>query len=149
MKFEIDIEDYLSHEEIKDLCVEYVRKTLSGDGNEHHKERVLSNMAYNSAFAIMDEAIDKKDLQEIRNKVKDILHDPSSYSIFRKKDAWWSEDSAAYLEVKKAISKHKHVIDGLVLKAINERDYQKDVSDPDYLVGAIMEIFKLGIECNK
>lgn len=138
MNIEINIDDYVSAEEKKELCIEYIRETLRGGDNPNHKERVLSNMAYNAAFKLLDEALTKEDHVLIHSKVVEIIKDDSAYGLFRKKDAWGQEDSVAYVEVKKAIEEHKHLINGLVKQAILDRDYSKDIGESSEWVGEII-----------
>lgn len=143
MKLTIKVDDYLSEAEIKELCREYVKETLAG--NSSHKERVLSNMAYSSAYAILDTELTEDDKSKIRNKMKEIISDPSSYSVFRKKDAWGEEDSAAYIEVKKSIEEHKHLISGLVKKAILKWNYSKELPEAsDYVGEYILDALRRG-----
>lgn len=145
-KIEINIDDYVSEEEKKQLCIDYIKETLRGDGNSHHKERVLSNMAYEASYKLLDDSLTKEDMKTIRTKTKRLIQDKNAYGIFRQKDAWGSEDSAAWLEVKKAVETHKHLIAGLVKQTILERDYKRDLDDcGDYLIESVMEIFKRGI----
>jgi len=142
---EINIDDYVSEEEKKELCIEYIKETLRGSGNDNHKERVLSNMAYAAAEKLLNSALTAEDIHMIQISVKDIIKDPSSYSLFRKKNAWGLEDSVAYLEVKKAVEKYKHLIDGLVLQAIKNRDYAKELNaNADYIGEAIVQAITKG-----
>lgn len=149
MKIEINIDDYVSDQDKRSLCLEYIREILRGDGNSNHKERVLSNMAYNSAYRLLDDALTKEDLKTIRTKTKKIIQDKSSYGIFRKKDVWGQEDSVAWVEVKNAIETHKHLISDLVKDAILNRDYEDDLNSyEDYFIYSVIEIFKKGLEKN-
>src|SRR5512136_45767 len=113
MKVEIDIDDYLSDEEKKELCKEYVRDTLRGDGL-NHTERVLSNMAYSAAFAILDSVLTPEMMETIRAKATEQITKVTDFHIFRKADAWGAENSEAYLEVKNAVAEHKHLINPLI-----------------------------------
>jgi hypothetical protein len=147
MNTEINIDDYVSEEEKKELCIEYIRQTLRGDGNENHKERVLSNMAYTAAHSLIDESLSQEDIEIIKLKTKEIILNSSNYGVFRKKDAWGSEDSVAWIEVKKAIEENKYLINDLVKKAILSRDYEKDLNGyENYFIETIMAIFKKGLE---
>lgn len=127
MKTEINIEDYLSASEIKEICVDYVKEILRSGGAPQN-ERVLGNIAYHCAFAILDEALAETEKQIIREKIRGLLSNPGSYCIFRKKDAWGAEDSPAYAEVKRAVEEHKHLISPLVKQAIVGRDYEADLT---------------------
>lgn len=145
MKIEIDIDNYLSEAEKKEICIEYFRELLIG--NDHHKERILSNMAYDAAFHIIDSALTPEMMTDIRKKIPEIISDVSSFNIFRKKDAWGSEDSEAYLEVKKAVAEHKHLISGKVKDAILARDYTNDIDNITGSVGdIIINALKFGLQ---
>lgn len=140
---EINIEDYLSKDEIKEICKDYV-KDLLYSRNENHKERVLMNMAYQAAFSIIDDCLDEEDKQLIKEKVFKIINDPTSYSIFRKKDVWGMEDSEAYIEVKKAVEEYKPLINKLVKKAIMEKDYISEL-DSNYIGECLIKALKKGL----
>lgn len=144
MTIDINIDDYVSEEEKKQLCVEYLRNTLRGD--IHHEERVLSNMAYSAAFAILDSVLTPEMLATVRVKAKEQIEKVSDFGIFRKKDAWGSEDSEAYLEVKRAVSENKHLIGPLVKKAMLERDYLGDLpKSSDYIAEVIIDAIQKGL----
>jgi len=144
MQVEINIDDYLSDEDKRQLCIDYVKETLRGDHN--HEERVLSNMAYSAAFAILDSVLTPEMMVAIKQKATEQISKVSDFGIFRKKDAWGSEDSEAYVEVKKAIAEHKHLIKELVKKAILEHDYSKELPDSsDYIGECIIDALRKGL----
>lgn len=136
MKATIDIDDYLSYEEKKELCIEYVRKVLRGD--KHQEERVLANMAYEAAFAILDSVLTDEMMNLVKEKALEQIQKVSDFHIFRKKDAWGQEDSVAYLEVKKAVEEHKQLINPLVKKAILEKDYISELPKTADAVGDVL-----------
>jgi hypothetical protein len=136
MNIELNIDDYLSYDEKKQLCIDYVNETLRGD--IHHKERVLSNMAYEAAFAILDSVLTPEMMTSIREKATEQITKVSDFAIFRKKDAWGAEDSPAYLEVKKAVEENKHLIAPLVKKAIQEKDYSAELPKTADDVGYVL-----------
>lgn len=144
MKIEINIDDYLSEEEKKQICEDYVRELLSGD--ERQRERVLSNMAYSAAFAILDSVLTPEMMDTVRAKATEQITKVTDFHIFRKKDVWGQEDSAAYLEVKRAVDEHKHLINPLVKKAIEERDYTVDLpKTADYVGDALIDALVKGL----
>jgi hypothetical protein len=148
MKVEIDIDDYLSEDEKKELCKEYVRVTLRG--NENHKARVLSNMAYSAAFAILDSTLTPEMLETVRNKTVEQIGNITDFHIFRKKDVWGQEDSIAYLEVKKAVEENKHLIAPLVKKAMVEYDYLGELQNSsNYIAEVIIDAIAKGLDAIK
>lgn len=142
-KIEININDYLSKEEIKELCIEYVKDTLKG--NKHHEERILNNLGYHASYAILDSVLTQEMMEIVRKRVLKQITD-CDFGIFRKKDAWGSEDSEAYLEVKKAVAEHKHLISGLVKDCILKKDYEAEINENgSYLVDFLIEALKTGL----
>ena len=143
----VNVLDYLSQSEIKSLCADYVRELLRGR-SDFNKERVLYNIAYNAAFAIMDSVLTGDDMRKVREKVKAVIIDPGSYGIFRKKDAWGAEDSPAYLELLRATEEHKHLISPLVKQAIEQHNYENDLPTAEYIGEAILAALAIGLQTN-
>lgn len=145
MEATINIDDYLSNEEKKELCIEYVREVLRGDA--HQRERVLSNMAYEAAFSILDSALTEEMMKIVKEKAFAQIEKVTDFHIFRKKDAWGQEDSVAYLEVKKAVEEHKHLINPLVKKAILEKDYATELpKSADYVGDVLIDALVKGLQ---
>ena len=88
-------------------------------------------------------------METIKAKATEQIAKVDDFHIFRKADAWGAEDSKAYLEVKKAVEEHKHLINPLVRKAIEERDYSKDLPEVgDYLGEVLVDAIRKGLEGN-
>lgn len=117
-KIEIDVTDYLSKEEIKDICVEIIRNTINKD-----TERILSNLAYTHAHSIIDSLLTMTEKQELNNKVKQILDKTDTYTVFRKADYWHKEDSIAQKYLNESIIENKEVIKSRALEAMNRFDF--------------------------
>jgi hypothetical protein len=101
-------------------------------------------MAYHASYQILDSVLTEDMMNIVRKKVQKQI-ESADYGIFRKKDAWGSEDSEAYLEVKKAVSEHKHLINSLVEKAIKERDYSQELADnSDCIADCLIDALKKG-----
>ena len=146
-KYEIDIDMYLTEEEKKDLCKEYVREVLRSENNPSNTERVLGNIAYNAAYSILDDCLTPEMMNIVREKTIKSIQESSNFGIFRKKDAWGAENSPAYTEVLNAINEHKHLINPLVKKAMIERDYLKDLpNSSDYIGDFIIDALKKGFQ---
>ena len=146
MQVEINIDDYLTDHEKKELCIEYVKETLRGSGKANHEERVLSNMAYHCAETILDSVLTTEMMETVRKKAAEVMTESTHFGIFRKKDAWGQDDSPAYKEVLRSVEEHKHLINPLVKQAIIDRDYLKDLPDSsDYMADMIIEAIKKGL----
>ena len=141
---EINIEDYLDRDEIKDIIKNQIRYIVERDA-----ERLLTNSAYYVVFKAVDEALDNSAKEFIKAKAIAIINDLSEYSVFRKKDAWEKEDSIAYQVLQEAMNENKDLIKQKVREAIENRDYEKDIQNSmDYISEGLFEIMRRGLENN-
>lgn len=145
MLTEINITDYLSEDDIKELCIQHVHQLIRKGG-----ERLISNLAYEVAYKILDSAIDEESMTTIRNKAKEILQKDSSYNIFRPKDAWGSEDSPAYKTLKSAMEENSQLIKDKVKETILKYDYESQIrKNPEFFAEALVDALKLGFTKNE
>jgi hypothetical protein len=141
---EINVEDYLDRDEIKDIIKNQIRYIVERDA-----ERLLTNSAYYVVFKAVDEALDNSAKELIKAKAIAIINDLSEYSVFKKKDAWETEDSIAYQVLQEAMNENKDLIKQKVREAIENRDYEKDIQNSmDYISEGLFEIMRRGLENN-
>lgn len=93
--FELDVDSLLSEEDkieiIKDEYRKVIRQVVNVD-----KERIFSNAAYTVVQKLVDEVFGE-DLNTILvEKVKGIIKDLSSYTVFKKQDAWERDESKGW-----------------------------------------------------
>lgn len=139
---EINISDYLSHEEIKDICKEYVADTIRKGG-----ERLVNNLAYECAWKILDETLTPEHFTLIKEKAEEILKDIKSYSVFRKADAWGKGESIAYIELKKAIDNNQNLIHENVAAVVAKYDYESELrNNADMFSEFLIEALKKGLK---
>lgn len=141
---EINVEDYLDRDEIKDIIKNQIRYIVERDA-----ERLLTNSAYYVVFKAVDEALDNSAKELIKAKAIAIINDLSEYSVFKKKDAWETDDSIAYQVLQEAMNENKDLIKQKVREAIENRDYEKDIQNSmDYISEGLFEIMRRGLENN-
>lgn len=138
---EINVEDYLDRDEIKDIIKNQIRYIVERDA-----ERLLTNSAYYVVFKAVDEALDNSAKEFIKAKAIAIINELSEYSVFRKKDAWEKEDSIAYQILQEAMNENKDLIKQKVREAIENRDYERDIQNSmDYISEGLFEIMRRGL----
>ena len=138
---EINVEDYLDRDEIKDIIKNQIRYIVERDA-----ERLLTNSAYYVVFKAVDEALDNSAKEFIKAKAIAIINELSEYSVFKKKDAWETEDSIAYQVLQEAMNENKDLIKQKVREAIENRDYEKDIQNSmDYISEGLFEIMRRGL----
>lgn len=123
MTIEIDINNYLTKEQIAEIAEQEIRYSFRNQmSKEGNIERILTNLSYEYVFKIVEEELNiHKD--EFKMKLKEtiikVLDDSSTlrYEIFRRADAWGRTESPAvrYLEEVLIDSKNK------IVEEVNKR----------------------------
>lgn len=139
MNIDINIEDYLSKEEIKDECKMAIRHSIYDKyKKEAELDRLISNLSYEFIFTEIAQCINEDVETLIRNKVIELLKDGSSirYELFRKADAWDRETSVGYKILEQAIKDSENLIREKVTTVINNYDF-----------GSSQEIYNKIMDC--
>ena len=135
MELTINIEDYITPDEIKSVAMEAVRdsimRTYSRD--EYNISRLITNLSYEFIFKAVSDAIGEDAQTKISNKVKELLEDGGSirYELWRRKDAWEKTESPAIPILHKAIKDNEGLIRTKVMQSIDDYRFD-DVQDAMY-----------------
>lgn len=147
-ELKIDVADYLSHNEIKEICIEQVKHEVAKFfSNEENAQRLLSNLSYYIVFNEIDKVIpNSKDL--VISKTEEILNNIQSYSVFRD-SSYGSKKSLAYELMENAIKNNAQLINEKVKETITNKDYSKEIWDKfeelaESFISNIYEITRLG-----
>ena len=128
MEININIEDYLSKEEIKEIAKEQISYAIKEKfRKESDIERIITNLSYEFLFKAVSEAIGKDSLEMIKDKVTELLMDDShiSYLLWRKKDAWENEESPAITIMNQSIKNNHDLIESKVYGLISNYDFNE------------------------
>lgn len=123
---EINIEDYLSEDEIKDIVKEqFAYAVREKFRTEKDIERILTNLSYEFLFQEIDKAISKDSFEYIKHKVLELLDDDSHirYSMWREADVWGGKESPAVTVMKQAIQDNKQKIEDKVSMFVESYDF--------------------------
>ena len=126
MEIKINIEDYLSEEEIKEQCKDAIRSVIASQYcDEVETKRLISNLSYEIVFDLISETINQDATELVRKNVLEVLGDKSAYRylIFRRKDCISNTDSKACEILDEVVEGAKDVIKEKVLEAINKYDF--------------------------
>lgn len=147
---EIQIEKYLSEDEIKQIVTEQLRSEVSAFfKSESNAQRLLSNLSYEIVFAEIDKHIPNSQ-QLVIDKTMQVLSNIQSYSVFR--DAsYGGSKSMAYNIMENAVKNNVDLINEKVKETILNKDYSEKIWDTfEQLAGNfisnIYEITRLGRE---
>lgn len=94
----IDIKDYLNTEEIKDICKDVLYQKIREDMRELNVNDIIANISYAEVAAMVDTYVGEDNFckKEIPQKVHKVIDELSTYTVFRKADAWERKNSIAY-----------------------------------------------------
>ena len=120
MKIEINIDDYLSEVEKKELAKEYFLNSLekgledrhSHKANYENYERIIANSVYEFLDRKIDSILSESHENMIKKQVDRILGEKGSYEyrLFRVKSAWEKENSTAQNILNEAVELHREVM---------------------------------------
>jgi len=152
-KLVIDIKDYLSEDEIKQILIEQVKININSlFKNEENTQRLLSNLSYEIVFNEIDKLVPNS-RQVILDKTEKIIRDIKSYSVFRD-GSYGSKPSLAYVMMEDAVKSNKDLINEKVKDTIINKDYSSEIWNTfeelaENFMSNIYEITRLGREKNK
>ena len=141
---EINIEDYLTDYDIKDILKEEIRDSVKIHmKDENNIKRILSNSAYEIVAQMVDE-IFNDDLENILTiKVKSVINNINHFTIFKEPSAWDREPNNAYKVLQKEIESHFGRIKEIVKESIDTETMKKLKENiDDKIQDAIYEIYK-------
>lgn len=125
MKTEINVEDYLSQDEIKQIVIDQVKSEVRElFKTEENAKRILSNLSYELVFNEIDKVIPNS-RQLIIEKTTSILNNIQSYSVFRNRD--YGKASLAYELMEQAVRENKDLLNHKVKETITDKDYSQEI----------------------
>ena len=95
---DIKIEDYLDEQEIKEICNAALYEKIREDMRELNVNDIIANISYAEVAAMVDTYVGEDNFckKEIPQKVRRVIDELSTYTVFRKADAWERKNSIAY-----------------------------------------------------
>ena len=95
---DIKIEDYLDEQEIKEICKDALYQKIREDMRKLNVNDIIANISYAEVEAMVDAYVGEDNFckKEIPQKVRRVIDELSTYTVFRKADAWERKNSIAY-----------------------------------------------------
>lgn len=142
MELKINIEDYLSELEIKEIAkeqLEYSFKELFR--KEADIERILSNISHEFVFDLINSQCDCDLEQILKDTIKDTLQNKDiSYYLFRRKDAWDRSESPMIKIIDEEVINSRPLIKEMIEKHIEK--YPFNELDKNEIVDTISDVIK-------
>ena len=122
---DIKIEDYLDEEEIKEICKDALYQKIREDMSKLNVNDIIANVSYAEVAAMVDTYVGEDDFckKEIPKKVHRVIDELSTYTVFRKADAWERKNSIAYDIMEEECRASRPLIKARVEQIINEYSF--------------------------
>ena len=122
---DIKIEDYLDEEEIKEICKDALYQKIREDMHNLNVNDIIANISNAEVEAMVDTYVGEDDFckKEIPKKVHRIIDELSTYTVFRKADAWERKNSIAYDIMEEECRASRPLIKARVEQIINEYSF--------------------------
>ena len=119
---DVKIEDYLDEEEIKEICKDALYQKIREDMRNLNVNDIVANISYAEVAAMVDAYVGEDDFckKEIPKKVHRVIDELSTYTVFRKADAWERKNSIAYDIMEEECRASRPLIKARVEQIINE-----------------------------
>ena len=119
---DVKIEDYLDEQEIKEICKDALYQKIREDMRNLNVNDIIANISNAEVEAMVDTYVGEDDFckKEIPKKVHRIIDELSTYTVFRKADAWERKNSIAYDIMEEECRASRPLIKARVEQIINE-----------------------------
>ena len=137
----IKLEEYLSEEEIKDICKDALYQKIREDMQKLNINEIIAGISYAEVAAMVDTYVGEDDFckKAIPEKVHDVINDLSTYSVFRRADAWERKNSIAYDIMQEECRASRPLIKARVEQIINEYKFpQLDRDEIMYTIAHVL-----------
>ena len=122
---DIDIKDYLSPEEIKDVCKNALYQKIREDMRGLNINDIIANISNAYVEAMVDAYVGEDDFckTEIPKKVRNVIENISGFTVFRKADIWERQSRVAYDILEEECRAARPLIKKRVEQIINEYNF--------------------------
>jgi hypothetical protein len=139
MEIKVNIEDYLTEDEISNICKEELAYKIKDQLKYLQPSDILGNISYKIVFQKVEEImqIKKEEMNKmIEDKVVNIIENFGVYEVFRSKDRGYGDkDSLATTYLKQSVENNKDLIGNRVkdlLGDFNVELFRQDLDDMIY-----------------
>ena len=125
MKIDLNLEDYVTDEEIKNACEKAIYANTYNRLASLNIDTVISNSSYKIIWKVLDEKFDKNLEEILCKKCEDVINSLSSFSVFRDKDEFNSKKSIGQKILDEKIVESEDLIKRRVNEIIEEYDFNE------------------------
>ena len=139
MELKIELSDYFSESEIKEVIRQHISDHLKNKV-EREADRLLSNTAYYASYPFLESVFTDEMKKIVKNKTVEILTNLTPYNLLQS-SYWERGETEAMRHLKSAIRENTDVINSGIKNSLSKIDFDAKV-DEDFsyrLKEAIME----------
>lgn len=126
VKFDINVNDYLSSKEIKEVIEDEIRKIIYRKyRNEGDLDRLIINLSYRYVFEIIDKHFDGNLSNILKEKIVEIINNLSSYVVFKDGDIYGNKESVGKKILNEEVSNSRELIKSNIERIINDYPYDE------------------------
>ena len=128
MKIELEINDIISQEELKEIARETIISNMKYR-IEKETDRLLGNMAWYKYESFCDAIFTEEQKELTRTKITALLNNLSESSVFHK--SYWARDpnSQAYDIMQKCVYENKEKIEQQTIKILENYNYEEKLDN--------------------
>lgn len=144
MEITVNIEDYLTQEELKEIAEQEYRYALQQNlRKEQDIDRIFTNSCYKMIWKILDEEYKNNKIcfeDMLIKKIKHCIEDVSKYDIFRNED-YWDKDSIGQTILNEIVRNSRPQIEKRVNEIIEQYPFHEldDNEIGDVIYNCIMD----------
>ena len=122
---DIEIKDYLNPDEIKEICKDALYQKIREDMRGLNINDIIANISNADVEAMVDTYVGEDDFckTEIPKKVRNVIENISTFTVFRKADVWERKNSVAYDILEEECRATRPLIKKRVEQIINEYNF--------------------------
>ena len=138
---DVKIEDYLDEQEIKEICKDALYQKIREDIHELNVNDIVANISHAEVAAMVDTYVGEDDFckKEIPKKVHRVIDELSTYTVFRKANAWERKNSITYDIMEEECRASRPLIKARVEQIINEYSFpQLERSEIIYTIADVL-----------
>jgi len=138
MEATINIDDYLSEQEKKELAIEVFKERISSEMFKSSKgsidsdseiQRIIGNISHEIVMNEVQKHIPDFEKLITKKVSKIITENDLSYQVFKKKSAWDKDESLAVTYMQQTIIENRDLFKGRIKQAMENYDLSKDLSE--------------------
>ena len=122
---DIEIKDYLTPDEIKEICKDALYQKVREDMRGLNINDIIANISNADVEAMVNAYVGEDDFckTEIPKKVRNVIENISAFTVFRKADTWERQSSVAYDILEEECRAARPLIKKRVEQIINEYNF--------------------------